>query len=81
MGPRQVIQDELPILFIYLLYLVLGVECRGILLLSYTPSPFYLFFILKQSLIKLLRLATNLRSSCLSLPSTRITSVCHYAQL
>ena len=61
-------------------FLLLGIETRGILPLRYTPCPI-LFFILKQGLTKLLKLTANLRSSCLSLPSTRITVMCHHAQL
>ena len=34
-----------------------------------------------EGLAKLLRLALNLRSSCLSLPNTGITSMCHQARL
>ena len=60
----------------FVLILVLGIEPRGILPLSYTLQLF-LFFILKQGLAKLLRLALNLRSSCLSFPSTGITGVRH----
>ena len=55
----------------------LGIEPRGILSPSYTPSPI-LFLILKQGLTKLLRLASNLQSSCLSLPSIGITGVHYY---
>ena len=65
--------------FIYL-FGVLGIEFKGILLLSYTPSPI-LFFILKQSLAKLQRLASNLQSSYLSLPRTGITGARHHTGL
>lgn len=47
---------------------LLRLEPRGPLAPSHTPSPFY-DFILRQS-AKLARLVSNLRSSCLRLPSS-----------
>lgn len=50
---------------VLLLFLLLKVEFRGVLPLRYISSPFY-FFILGDSLDKLLGLTSNLRSSFLS---------------
>ena len=46
------------ILFYLFYFLVLGIELRGILTLSYTPSPI-LFFISKQGLTRLLRVSLS----------------------
>ena len=53
-------------------------------LINYTPTMVFLFVcfwvFLRQGLTVKLRLAQNLRSSCLSLLSAEITDVCHQVQ-
>ena len=53
-------------------------QVLGLQVCATTPGS--LIFILKQGLAKLLRLASDLQSSFLSLPSIRIIGVRHHAQ-
>ena len=62
---------------IFFFFAVLGIEPRGILPPSYTPSPIFYYFILKQGLPKLPRLALNLRSFLV----TEITGMYYQVQL
>ena len=54
---RHALPHPAPLFF----FAVLGIEPRGILPPSYTPSPIFLFFILKQGLTKLRRASLSCR--------------------